>query len=152
MITTLKPAKAKANKWFSLFIRTRDALITTGTLTRCLCVTCGRMYPIKQHGGLQAGHFIQGRHPSVLFDERNCHAQCYGCNVMKKGNMVKYYKFMLENYGQEVIDELEALDRQVKPMKVYMYLEIADTYKKKLKELEDDFKKHDLSVSNEGTQ
>jgi hypothetical protein len=131
----IKPAKKKAWDAFSIYIRTRDALKTTGTIDYCLCVTCGRRYPVHQVGGLQAGHFIQGRHPSVLFDERNCHAQCYGCNVMKKGNMVKYYKFMLSEYGQAVIDELELMDRQVLGMKAYMYLEIADNYKKKLEVL-----------------
>jgi len=132
---TLSKTKAKAWSAFSIFIRTRDAFKTTGTLDKALCVTCERRYPIKKIGGLQAGHFIQGRHPSVLFDERNCHAQCYGCNVMKKGNMVKYYKFMLKNYGQEVIDELELLDTKLTFLSAGDYLDIYETYKFKLGEL-----------------
>lgn len=131
----LKPAKKKAWTAFSLYIRTRDALKTTGTKETAKCVTCDRIYPIRAVGGLQAGHFLPNRHNSVLFNEKNCHAQCYGCNVMKKGNMVKYYKYMLENYGQKTIDELEELDGKVVSMKEYMFKEIADLYKKKLKEL-----------------
>jgi hypothetical protein len=42
---------------------------------------------------------------------------------------------MLSEYGQAVIDELELMDRQVLGMKAYMYLEIADNYKKKLEVL-----------------
>ena len=133
---SLKKAKDKAWPMFSKFIRTRDALKTTGTPEEALCVTCDRRYPIKKVGGLQAGHFIQGRHPSVLFDERNCHAQCYGCNVMKKGNMVKYYKFMLKTYGQEVIDELELLDTKLTFLSAADYLDIYETYKQKLNELQ----------------
>ena len=136
---TLSKAKAKAWPAFSIYIRTRDALKTTGTLDEALCVTCDRRYPIKKVGGLQAGHFIQGRHPSVLFDERNCHAQCYGCNVMKKGNMVKYYKFMLKEYGQEAIDELELLDTKLTFLSAADYLDICETYKEKLEKLTIDF-------------
>ena len=132
---TLSKAKAKAWPMFSKFIRTRDALKTTGTLDEALCVTCGRRYPLNKVGGLQAGHFVQGRHPSVLFDERNCHAQCYGCNVMKKGNMVKYYKFMLKTYGQEVIDELELLDSKLTFLSAADYLDICEKYKDKLGKL-----------------
>jgi hypothetical protein len=47
---------------------------------------------------------------------------------------------MLKMYGQEVIDELEKLDGQTKPMKVYMYLEIADTYKEKYESLKEKYK------------
>ena len=130
-IIRIKPAKKKACDAFSLYIRTRDALKTTKDVIFGLCVTCGQRYPVRSRGGLQCGHFIQGRHPSILFDERNAHAQCYGCNVMKKGNMVVYYEFMLKTYGKKVIDELKLLDKNTMPMKVYMYLEIAETYKQK---------------------
>ncbi len=134
-IVTLKNTKEKAWKAFSIYIRTRDALQTTGTKTNCLCVTCQRNYPLNKIGGLQAGHFIPGRHPSVLFDERNCHSQCYGCNVMKKGNMVKYYKYMLKTYGQKVIDELEELDTKLTFLSASDYLDIYENYKQKLLEL-----------------
>jgi hypothetical protein len=134
---TLSKAKAKAWPVFSKFIRTRDALKTTGTLDEALCVTCDRRYSLNKVGGLQAGHFVQGRHPSVLFDERNCHAQCYGCNVMKKGNMVKYYKFMLKEYGQKVIDELEVLDTKLTFLSASDYLDIYEQYKEKLERLKE---------------
>lgn len=127
---SLKKSKAKAWKAFSLYIRTRGSRDGMNK-----CITCGRVYPIKQIGGLQAGHFIQGRHVSILFDERNCHPQCYGCNVMKRGNMVEYYEFMLKTYGQGVINELKRLDRQVKIMKPFMYDEIAEKYKVLLEDL-----------------
>ena len=122
----LKLSQVKRKTWamFSLYIRTRDAVKTTGTKEYALCITCDRKYPIRAVGGLQAGHFIPGRHNAVLWDERNCHAQCYGCNVMKKGNMVVYYKKMLAMYGQETIDELENLDKQNKQYKVWELLDL----------------------------
>ena len=64
---------------------------------------------------MQAGHFIPGRHNSILFDQRGCHAQCYSCNCgWLKGNPRKYQAYMLKRYGQEVIDELDRLDAQQK--------------------------------------
>ena len=54
------------------------------------------------------------------------------CNVMKNGNMVKYYKFMLKKYGQKVIDELDRLATKSVKYSVSDYLEIESKYKKKL--------------------
>lgn len=108
---TLGKMKAKVWTVFSLYIRRRDCLTTTGTEHEGKCFTCDRIYPYKE---LQAGHFIPGRHSSLIFDERNCHAQCAGCNVFKSGNLVEYYPRMLDKYGPEVIEELKAKNREIK--------------------------------------
>ena len=99
-ITTLKK---KLWKIFSIYIRMRDCLETTGTTTHGNCCTCGRDYPI---GKLQAGHFIPGREDSILFDPACVHAQCYRCNVQRSGEWVKYFRFMEKKYGREFIFEL----------------------------------------------
>lgn len=117
-----KPSYSKAKKiaWdaFSKFIRLRDDL--NG------CFTCPARKPWKQ---MQAGHFIPGRHNSVLFDERNCHSQCPSCNVFLHGNMIEYYPRMLEKYGQKVIDELRLRDkREIVQLKIYELLLIAEKY------------------------
>lgn len=125
-VRTVKQAKKRAWDMFSKYVRTRDALRTTGTREEALCITCDRRYPIKD---LQAGHFIPGRHNSILFDERGVHAQCYGCNVMKMGNTVKYFRKMQDLYGEGIIRELEQLDTQVKQFKVFELDEIHDKYK-----------------------
>lgn len=132
MKSELSKAKKKAWDMFSKYIRTRDALRTTGTLDEALCVTCERRYPIKQ---LQAGHFIPGRHNSILFDEKNCHAQCYGCNVMKKGSTVQYWVFMEKEYGRKTIDRLIEDDKKTSQGKVYIFKELEEEYKDKLKKL-----------------
>ena len=88
---------------FSRFTRLRDCLETTGTLTKGACVTCGRVYLINK---LQAGHFVPGRTDMILFDEVGVHAQCYRCNCKLQGMWHKYYVYMLEKYGQEVIDDI----------------------------------------------
>ena len=114
-------SKAKKLAWsaFSEFIRRRDELDG--------CFTCGVKKPYKM---MQAGHWIPGRHNSLLFNEIGCHAQCYSCNCgWLKGNPVKYYDHMLEKYGKEVCDELKLLDTQTKEYKVYELLEIEQRYK-----------------------
>ena len=94
-------------KWlwpmFSKFIRLRDCLKTTGTIWKCKCVTCGRIYRIEK---IQAGHFIPGRTRAILFDPRCVHGQCYRCNHILQGNWPPYYRFMQQEFGQGVIEEL----------------------------------------------
>ena len=46
------------------------------------CVSCQRKMPWKQ---IQAGHFIDGRFNSILFDELGIHPQCGLCNVVYNG-------------------------------------------------------------------
>jgi hypothetical protein len=109
--------KGKAWDQFSIYVRVRDALLTTGTTHSVICCTCGKIYPIRGKGTAQAGHFIPGRGNSVLFSERGVHAQCYHCNMQLKGNTARYLLYMQKKYGQEVIDEL--LAEYTQPRKYY---------------------------------
>ena len=78
----------------------------------CVCVTCGLCLPWKGKGSvwgtMHAGHFLPTRRLSILFDERNVHPQCSGCNKAS-GNPAAYFQFMLAEYGQDVIDDLHRL-------------------------------------------
>lgn len=114
----------KSDVWkaYSLYIRLKYA-DENGYVK---CVTCDA---IKHYKQMQAGHFIPGRHNSVLFDDRNCHPQCYHCNIGLKGNPRKYDKFMRETYGREVIEDLETLDSIPKQLKNYDLAEIVDRLK-----------------------
>jgi hypothetical protein len=119
--------KKKCWDLFSQIVRYRDC--GPGSVYG-ICCTCGKTYHFSQ---LQAGHFIPGRHNSVLFDLRNCHAQCMKCNVFLHGNPVEYYQFMLNKYGQDVIDELRSLDKIKTQFKVWQ-LEIMYNEFKKVKQ------------------
>lgn len=126
--------KAKNEAWrvFSIYIRTRDCIRFTGGTTEGKCVTCNRTYPFRL---LQAGHFIQGRGNTVLFDERLVYSQCAGCNmnppIGKGGNYVEYFRFMLEEVGLEKIDEFRALKQETRPYKEFDFIRIADEFKEK---------------------
>lgn len=96
------------------------------------CITCGLTKPWKQQ---QAGHFIPGRRNSILFDIRNIHVQCYGCNVRKQGNSIKYFRFMQDKYGDKVIEELEQLEKVDKQFTIPELQEKIEHFKKLIKEL-----------------
>lgn len=130
----LSKAKLKAWNAFSLYIRTRDCL-KAGNADRGSCVTCRRVYPRTGIGCLQAGHFVAGRTNAILFDERNCHAQCMNCNVYQHSNPHEYWLFMEKEYGREVINELIANKGKALRYTTYNYQQIADMYSEKTKDL-----------------
>lgn len=139
-----KPRPPKKRAWdaFSIYIRTRDCIRFSGDPTLGKCVTCNRAYPFKK---LQAGHFIQGRGNAVLFDERIVYSQCLSCNgnppYGKGGNYVEYYVFMLEEWGQIMIDEFRALKHKTVIYKNFDYERIEQEYKEKTQALLDNLKK-----------
>ena len=128
---TITAQKKKLWVVFSRYIRMRDCLATTKTITHGKCCTCGRQYPI---GKLQAGHFIPGRQDSILFEPTCVHAQCYRCNIQRQGEWVKYFRFMEEKYGPDEIFRLVALSEEARLIdfawviraKTYYEMQIAD--------------------------
>src|SRR3990170_2614161 len=99
-IETITSLKKKAWTLFSKIVRLRDSVDGTNR-----CVTCKQVYPIKN---LQAGHFIPGRHNAVLFDLRQVFPKCYVCNFRKHGCWVEYREFMIEKYGQGMVEQIIA--------------------------------------------
>jgi hypothetical protein len=128
-------AALKRKLWppFSLFIRMRDCLKTTGCKDWGLCITCGKRYHIKL---LQAGHFIPGRHNSNLFSEKGVHAQCYNCNINLRGNTLVYRRKIIEMYGEGADLELEKEAQQIRKFTLAELKEMITYYTEKIKELE----------------
>lgn len=131
-IKTLKGAKRKAWKCFSQYIRARDCLFTTNTLTRCKCVTCNREFPLEE---IQAGHAIGGRNNSILFDEKLVNGQCKGCNGFGNGKYAEYSVWFIETYGLQEWEDKVILSKQSKKYSMQDYLDIADVYIKKYNKL-----------------
>lgn len=135
--TSLSKEKKKAWDLFSKYIRLRDAIRTTGTKDHARCITCDKLYPTFGKGCLQAGHYIPGRSNAILFEARGVHAQCYMCNVTFKGNTLKYRRKMIELYGEDVADELEAQAKIPVQFKAYHYQVLQEQYKILVKTLEE---------------
>jgi len=115
-------ALEEATKYMSLYCRLRDALKWNRkfpcdisvcdpkklVVKCCTCVKIGNWF-----SSMQGGHFIpkgSKGESGVRFDERNVHAQCPDCNAFNQGKTLEYRDYMLEEYGQEVIDELRRDD------------------------------------------
>jgi hypothetical protein len=127
-----KRAKDRAWEWFSKYVRLRDCLKTTGTPERGKCYTCDVLKPLEE---LQAGHLVQGRYDSVLFQERGVHAQCIPCNNYKNGAIDVYYMLMVKEHGKEYVEEL--VMEKFKPVKYHEndYREIADDYRQRYNDM-----------------
>ena len=129
-----KIAKAKAWKAFSLFIRISNA-DSNGIVK---CVTCNISKHWKE---VHAGHYVDGRNNTVLFNEKLVHPQCFHCNSKLAGclagNKIKYTFFMKEKYGY-TIEELNEIDNSkfhVKKYTISELQEIEEKYKKKVDNL-----------------
>ncbi len=88
-LTTLKK---KAWKLLSVLVRT-DELDSKG---RAKCFTCGIKKPWKK---MYAGHFVQGRRPSILLVEKIIRVQCVGCNRFRHGNLNRFTVKMFYELG-----------------------------------------------------
>ena len=80
MKKTVSKLKKELDKWFSLYIRLREA----NEYGMCQCFTCGIVRHYKE--GMQNGHFQSRKHLATRFSEDgNCEVQCVKCNVYAWG-------------------------------------------------------------------
>ena len=97
---------------FQRMIRLEYAAAHDGWLD---CVTCDARYRWDDGNRFDGGHFIGGRRASVIFAESptpNCFPQCKKCNNFHSGRPDRYVAFMVDSYGEQAVEELEALSRQ----------------------------------------
>jgi hypothetical protein len=104
---TISKLKKELDKWFSLYIRLRDA--TDEGLVQCF--TCGKVSHYKS--GMQNGHFQSRKHLATRWDEENCQVQCVGCNMFKAGEQYKFSVALDGKYGEGKAEELEFLARTI---------------------------------------
>jgi hypothetical protein len=92
-------SKLKKEAWaiFSGWIRNRD---------NYTCYTCGTKYLPDEGYKMHAGHFVPRIHNATFLDEMNVHAQCYVCNIIKKGNAGEYAYRLIKEYGKEAFENL----------------------------------------------
>jgi hypothetical protein len=118
----------KADKWFSIFIRLRDA----NDEGFCKCITCGR---IKHWRLLDCGHHIKRQHQGTRYHEKNCAAQCKGCNNFGQGEDAKFKEAIIKKYGQQQYDLLEACKRTICKRSQLERDLLAEEYEKKARAL-----------------
>lgn len=117
-----------ADKWFSKFIRLRDA----DENGYCTCITCGN---VRHWKNLDCGHFIKRQHMAARFNEKNCAAQCKGCNAFEQGKSAEHEKYIIDTYGKDARDILKACERvHFKRSKLELSI-LASEYKNKALEM-----------------
>lgn len=120
--------KNKLDAVFSEFIRLRDSR-DNGTFT---CISCGRLLPYDQ---ADCGHYINRKHMSTRFSEKNCNAQCRSCNRFDEGNIQGYRRGLIAKYGEPVVLMLEASKNQINKLSEFEYKAMIDHYRKEVKRL-----------------
>ena len=107
MAKSISKLKKELDKWFSLYIRLREA--TSEGMVQCF--TCGKVAHYKK-GGMQNGHFQSRNHLSTRFCEINCQTQCVGCNMFKQGEQYKFGLNLDLKYGEGTAEELQYKAKQ----------------------------------------
>jgi len=115
---TSKLAKAKADKYFSLYIRERDKDKP--------CVTCGKFTRKKD-----CGHFLSRRFESIRFDEKNAHGQCEKCNRFEYGNQYEHGIQVDKIHGAGTAENLLMKSKMLCKRTKFDYEYIAQEYKEK---------------------
>ena len=120
---TVSKLKKELDKWFSLYIRLREA--TNEGLVQCF--TCGNVNSYKV--GMQNGHFMSRQFMSTRYDEQNCQVQCVGCNMFKFGEQFKFSLALDYKYGKGTAEELLHKSRQINKMNSKDFEEKISYYK-----------------------
>ena len=127
-----KKEKEKLDKIFSIYIRLRDCLETTGSTGLGHCFTCGKSFLFDE---LQCGHFFSRKFLPIRFDDDNCHIQCAGCNVFKSGNYIEYTTRMIDVYGRDKVEELREKSKEQVNFKALDYIRMQGETVEKIKSI-----------------
>ena len=132
---SISKLKKELDKWFSLFIRLRDA--TDEGLVQCF--TSGRVYHYKN---IHAGHFISRKCLSTRWCEINVQPQSAADNFFGQGEQYKFGLQLDAKYGLGTAEELQIKSKQTLKLTRIDYEEKISYYKdavenlKKEKEIE----------------
>ena len=136
----LKPAKKKkpieksdhtkaldaADAAYSLWYRAREA--DEYGLVRCC--TCGKIMKWKDpNGNTHFGHYHSRGFSKFRFDERNGGVQCKLENSYQQGQQVKMKAYLIERYGAEEIEKIDALSTTGKRLNDFELRELAKYYR-----------------------
>lgn len=97
------------------------------------CVTCGRVLPVSQMDG---GHYIPRWYKHSELDHRNVHAQCRRCNRFLLGDLITYREWMVKEYGEDVVVEMEAKRDEPVSLTASDYREMAKIIRVRIREIE----------------
>lgn len=116
----------KLDRIFSEFIRKRD------TTPYGYCISCNK---IITYDTCDCGHYINRKHMSLRFDEKNCNAQCRACNRFDEGAIQGYRRGLIKKIGEEATNMLEIRKHNTSKLSEPELDILIAYYKQKIKEL-----------------
>ena len=125
---TITKLKKELDKWFSLYIRLRDA--SDEGLVQCF--TSGRVYHYKE---IHAGHFISRRCLATRWCEINVQPQSAKDNLFGQGEQYRFGLNLDAKYGEGTAEELELKSRQTVKLSRVDYEDKISYYKDAVKNL-----------------
>ena len=128
MKKTVSKLKKELDKYFSLYIRLRDA--TDEGLVQCF--TSGRVYHYKK---IHAGHFMSRRHLATRWCETNVQPQSAADNLFGQGEQFKFGLNLDSKYGDGTAEELQYLARTTLKISRIEYEEKISYYKSLVEKL-----------------
>lgn len=81
----------------------------------------------------QNGHFVPRQYNATRYDERNCNAQCYACNMLYNGQPTEYALRLQAKYGDGIIKQLNDLRRTTKQFFIPELEALIEKYKSLVK-------------------
>lgn len=113
---------------FSQYIRLRDS----NDMGIAKCITCGKEYHWKD---IHAGHFQSRSHMSTRWEEKNVHAQCRVCNILRNGEQYLYAKQIDQLYGEGTADQLFVASRTISKHSTLQLINMIKYYTDKVNEI-----------------
>jgi|TARA_B100001094_G_scaffold140387_2_gene136051 hypothetical protein len=127
-VKSISKLKKELDKWFSLYIRLRDA--TNEGMVQCF--TSNRVYHYKQ---IHAGHFMSRRCLSTRWCEINVQPQSAADNLFGQGEQFKFGLNLDAKYGEGTAEELQLKARQIQKFSRVDYEDKISYYKDAVKNL-----------------
>jgi hypothetical protein len=92
------------------------------------CYTCRK--PIDEPAKAHTGHFIPSAACGAFlrYDLRNLRVQCYFCNINLGGNGTAFYRRLVEDEGQEYVDQLFRDKQKIVKADIWFYQNLVDEY------------------------
>ena len=122
-LTTLK---AKAQSLVNKYARFRDE-----KERGYKCCTCGHT-----GGQMDGGHFLPtSSYSAIRYNTNQIFLQCKKCNRFNGGMPKEYRLFMIDRYGLEYVEKLEATKNELRGYSIEYYQKLIRVVTKKLKRL-----------------
>lgn len=128
--STIGTYKKTVWKSCSAYVKVRDC-DEDGLVKCCTCRTILSIYDSNCH----AGHFVNSRCNSVLFDDAIIHPQCDKCNMFNHGQQARYGFFLKKKYGYDdlILEELLLQKNKIKKFTMTELKEIKANFDKAIK-------------------